>query len=50
MGGEGSAARPGKFMGTLKVSFAGSPATVEGAVQKHNQGFFGRLRDAFAGQ
>ena len=24
--------------------------TVEGAVQKHNQGFFGRLRDAFAGQ
>ena len=29
VGGEGSAARPGKFMGTLKVSFAGSPATVE---------------------
>ncbi len=24
--------------------------SVEGAVQKHNQGFFGRLRDAFAGQ
>lgn len=24
--------------------------SVEGSVQKHNQGFFGRLRDAFAGQ
>jgi molecular chaperone DnaJ len=24
--------------------------SVEGTVQKHNQGFFGRLRDAFAGQ
>ena len=24
--------------------------SVDGAVQKHNQGFFGRLRDAFAGQ
>ncbi|BAK36436.1 chaperone protein DnaJ [Microlunatus phosphovorus NM-1] len=24
--------------------------TIEGAVQKHSQGFFGRLRDAFAGQ
>jgi molecular chaperone DnaJ len=24
--------------------------SVEGSVQRHNQGFFGRLRDAFAGQ
>ena len=29
VGGEGSAARPGKFKGALKVSFAGSAATVE---------------------
>jgi hypothetical protein len=29
LGGEGSAARPGKFKGALKVSLAGSAATVE---------------------
>lgn len=33
-----------------ELAEAREETSVEGAVQKHGQGFFGRLRDAFAGQ